>query len=231
MPRIIHLLIVALRYLHPPFYKLRLQSLHQVIVSNLHAGDHVLDVGCGSGALGQTIIHSPKCPPRVKVTGLEKLRRGNELSAVKFYDGQKIPYPDKSFDVVILADVVHHAADPHNLIYECSRVSRRVLIIKDHKVEGFLAQQRISLMDWASNVQYGIPCLYRYNTLKEWKKMIGELGLEIEIEIDSMKIYPSIIDFFFGGRIQFMAVVRTDGTRSQSAEQLRKESILGCAVE
>jgi ubiquinone/menaquinone biosynthesis C-methylase UbiE len=188
-------------------------------VSNLHAGDYILDVGCGSGALGQAIKDSPKCPPRVKVTGLEKVRRGDELTAVNFYDGQKIPYPDKSFDVVILADVLHHAANPHNLINECSRVARRVLIIKDHKVEGFLAKQRISFMDWASNVQYGIPCFYRYNTLKEWKKLIGQLGLEVEVEIDSMKIYPSIMNFFFGGRIHYMAILRADGMRSQSVEQ------------
>jgi ubiquinone/menaquinone biosynthesis C-methylase UbiE len=140
---------------------------------------------------------------------LEKRRRADQLPAVRFYDGQKIPYPDNAFDVVILADVLHHARAPRNLIHECSRVARRVLIIKDHKVDGFLARQRISLMDWASNVQYGIPCLYRYNTLKEWKKWIGQLDLKIEREVDSMKLYPSVMNFFFGGRIQYMAVLRT----------------------
>jgi len=199
---------------------MRLQSLHQEIVPILHPGDRVLDVGCGSGALGRAIIESPKCPPGVEVTGLDKFRRGDEVAVVKFYDGQEIPYPDKSFDVVILADVLHHASDPRNLIYECSRVVRRVLIIKDHKVEGFLAQKRISLMDWASNVQYGIPCLYRYNTLEEWEKLFEQFDLEIEIEIDSMKIYPSIMNFFFGGRIQFMAVLRTNGIISQRAGQM-----------
>jgi SAM-dependent methyltransferase len=220
MSRTIHPLIVALRYLHPPVYKMRLQSLHQEIVPILHPDDHVLDVGCGSGALGRAIMDSPECPPGVEVTGLEKFRRGDEVAAVQFYDGQKIPYPDKSFDVVILADVLHHASDPHHLIYECSRVVKRALIVKDHKVEGFLAQQRIALMDWASNVQYGIPCLYRYNTLKEWENLFGQFDLEIEMEIDSMKIYPSIIDFFFGGRIQFMAVLRNDGAISQRGKQV-----------
>ena len=97
---------------------------------------------------------------------------------------------------------------------------KRALIVKDHKVEGFLAQQRIALMDWASNVQYGIPCLYRYNTLKEWENLFVQFDLEIEMEIDSMKIYPSIIDFFFGGRIQFMAVLRNDGAISQRGKQV-----------
>ena len=219
MSPIIQPLIVALRYLHPPVYKMRLQSLHQEIVPILHAGDQVLDVGCGSGALGKAIIDSPQCPPGVDVTGLEKFRRGNEAAFVEFYDGQRIPYPDKSFDVVILADVLHHASDPHNLICECSRVVKRVLIVKDHKLEGFIAQQRLSFMDWASNVQYGIPCLYRYNTLEEWEKLFGQLDVEVEIELDSMKIYPSIINLFFGGRIQFMAVLRNNGALNKRVEQ------------
>ena len=221
MSRILQPLIVALRYLHPPVYRMRLKSLHQEIVPILHAGDHVLDVGCGAGALGRAIADSAKCPPGVQVTGLEKCRRDDAVAVVKLYDGQKIPYPDKSFDVVILADVLHHASDPRNLVYECSRVVRRALIIKDHKIEGLLARQRISLMDWVSNVQYGIPCLYRYNTLKEWEKLLGQFDLEIEIEINSMKIYPSIMNFFFGGRIQFMAVLRTNGNLNQRVEPVR----------
>ncbi len=218
MSRIAHPLITALRYLHRPIYKMRLQSLQQEILPILRAGDRVLDVGWGSGALGRSISDSPKCPPRVEVIGLEKFRRGGERAIVNFYDGQKIPYPDKSFDVVILADVLHHASDPCNLISECARVVRRVLIIKDHKVEGFLAHQRISLMDWASNVQYGILCFYRYNTLKEWGKLFGRFDLEIETEMDSMKTYPSIINFFFGGRIQFMAVLRANAKKNHKIE-------------
>ena len=34
---------------------------------------------------------------------------------------------------MILADVLHHAQHPHRLINECARVTRRLLVIKDHK--------------------------------------------------------------------------------------------------
>ena len=51
--------------------------------------------------------------------------------------------------------------------------------------------------------------------------MFGQFDLEIENEIDSMKIYPSIMNFFFGGRIQFMAVLRTNGIISQRVEPVR----------
>ena len=159
-------------------------------------------------------MESPFSPPDVKVTGLERVRRDRPLYAIEYYDGQEIPYSKDAFDVVLLIDVVHHEVDPHHLIDECARVARRVLIIKDHAKEGFLAQQRISLMDWASNAPYGIPCLYRYNTVEEWKLWHERHGLLIHHELDSMKLYPGMMDFFFGGRIQYLAVLRSDGVRS-----------------
>ena len=208
------MLISIMKGLHYPIYKLRLKGLLPYITTYLRNGDRVLDVGCGNGALGRAIMESPLCPSRVKVIGLERIKRGSELSPVEFYDGQKIPHPEDSFDVVILADVLHHERDPHHLIDECKRIARRVLIIKDHKIEGVLAKQRISFMDWASNMQYGIPCLYRYNTAKEWTAWYKQHNLVVDQELHSMKIYPSIINHVFGGHLQYLAVLRKGGIKN-----------------
>jgi len=207
------MLISIMKGLHYPIYKLRLKGLLPYITTYLRDGDRVLDVGCGNGALGRAIMESPLCPARVKVIGLERINRGSELSPVEFYDGQKIPHPEDSFDVVLLADVLHHERDPHHLIDECKRIARRLLIIKDHKIDGVLAKQRITFMDWSSNMQYGIPCLYRYNTAKEWTAWHKQHNLVVDQELHSMKIYPSIINHVFGGHLQYLAVLRIGGTK------------------
>ena len=207
------MLISIMKGLHYPIYKLRLKGLLPYITTYLRDGDRVLDVGCGNGALGRAIMESPLCPARVKVIGLERINRGSELSPVEFYDGQKIPHPEDSFDVVLLADVLHHERDPHHLIDECKRIARRLLIIKDHKIDGVLAKQRITFMDWSSNMQYGIPCLYRYNTAKEWTAWYKQHNLVVDQELHSMKIYPSIINHVFGGHLQYLAVLRIGGTK------------------
>jgi len=207
------MLISIMKGLHYPIYKLRLKGLLPYITTYLRDGDRVLDVGCGNGALGRAIMESPLCPARVKVIGLERINRGSELSPVEFYDGQKIPHPEDSFDVVLLADVLHHERDPHHLIDECKRIARRLLIIKDHKIDGVLAKQRITFMDWSSNMQYGIPCLYRYNTAKEWTAWYKQHNLVVDQELHSMKIYPSIINHVFGGPLQYLAVLRKGGTK------------------
>ena len=196
-----------MKAMHRPVYRSRLRVLTARILPHLHPGDRVLDVGCGNGTLGRALMDSPACPKGVQVEGLERVVRGGEPITVHGYDGVTIPFPDGTFDVVIVADVLHHEPNPDRLMSECARVSRRAVIIKDHQVKGLLAQSRISFIDWAANAPYGVPCLYRYNTPKQWKAVPGSLGLEVAEEAVSMKLYPWYLNFFFGGALQYFLVM------------------------
>ena len=193
--------------LHRSVYAARIRGLVEKLAPFLQTGDQVLDVGCGIGALGRAIMDSPLSPQNVTVSGLERVRRGNELIAVDEYDGRTIPHPDNSFDVVILADVLHHEADPNRLLAECMRISRRFIVIKDHKPDGLFGYRRICLLDWAANDPYAVPCLYRYQTLSEWRKMFAEHRLEIDHEWTRLRLYPFPYWLFFTDRLQYMAVV------------------------
>ena len=201
-----------MKRLHGPVYASRLAELVRRITPHLREGDKVLDVGCGYGALGRAIMDSPLCPKGVEVRGLERVKRGGEAIPVDAYDGTAIPHPDRSFDVVMVADVLHHEPDPHRLIGESSRVSKRLLIIKDHQVAGPLAQQRISLMDWAANAPYGVPCLYRYNTPAEWDDWKQKHSLRPQEELRAMKLYSFPYSWFFTPRLQYMGVFRVPGS-------------------
>jgi SAM-dependent methyltransferase len=193
--------------LHRSVYASRIRGLAERVSPVLQTGDHVLDVGCGIGALGRALMDLPSSPPQVRVSGLERVRRGNELIPVEEYDGRKIPHADKSFDVVILADVLHHETDPNQLLAECVRISRRLVIIKDHKPDGLLGHARICLLDWAANDPYSVPCLYRYQTLPQWRSMFAEHRLKVEREWTRLRLYPFPYWMFFTDRLQYMAVL------------------------
>lgn len=206
-----------MKRLHAPVYAARLNELVRQIVPHLRPNDRVLDVGCGGGALGRAILDHPQCPAGATVQGLERVRRGGEAIDVLEYDGLTIPFPDGAFDVVLLADVLHHEPDPHRLLSECKRIARRLLIIKDHKLDGPLAYYRIRLLDWAANAPYGVPCLYRYNTPDEWSRWIEQHQLKREKELRRMRLYPPMYNWFFGGKLQYMAVLGVSEKRGDVA--------------
>jgi SAM-dependent methyltransferase len=201
------LLVSLMRRLHAPIYRFRLRELVKRITPLLRGGERVLDVGCGFGALGRAIMEHPACPAGVEVRGLERVARDQRLVRVDEYDGRTIPYGDESFDVVILADVLHHEADPHRLLEECRRVARRLLIIKDHVRSGPFAQARLALLDWAANAPYGVPCRFQYNRLEEWRRWHAAHGFTLLEEHTSMRLYPPVVNAIFGGRLQYFAVV------------------------
>ena len=203
-----------MKRLHAPVYAARLRELVRQIVPHLREGDRVLDVGCGYGAFGRAILDADGCPPGIDVRGLERVKRGDELIEVDAYDGTAIPYEDEAFDVVILADVLHHEADPARLIADCARISRRLLVIKDHQRRGPLAWPRIALIDWAANAPYGVPCLYRYNTPAEWTASHEQHGFTVETELTSMRLYPPLVNLVFGRRLQYMAFLRVNGDKA-----------------
>ena len=209
----------TLARLHAPVYKRRLQELVRCVAPHLRKNDLVLDVGCGSGALGKAILESPLCPPGVRIKGLERGRRDRGLIEIDSYDGTTIPYADASHDVVILADVLHHEQEPDRLFLETVRVAKRLIIIKDHQRKGPLAQQRISLLDWAANHPYGVHCTFRYNTPTQWAEFHRRHGLILIEERQAMDLYPWGLNLLFGRKLQYLAVL--DTTRAKPETRLQ----------
>jgi SAM-dependent methyltransferase len=198
-----------LRPLHQPVYARRVRELVRLIAPHLRAGDSVLDVGCGSGALGRALLESPLSPEGIRVTGIERVARPGAAIPVETYSGTRFPIVDADRDVVILADVLHHEMDPHSLLAECVRVSRRLVIVKDHQTRGWLAYRRLCVMDWAANRPYGVPCLYRYNRPEEWREWRTRHGLQTLEERHSLALYPPVVNLLFGGSLHYFAVLTT----------------------
>jgi len=96
-----------------------------MLAGHLDRGDSILDVGCGTGYLANQLREMYGVDP----TGVDI--RDARVSPIAFssFDGISIPFPDKSFDHIVLSFVLHHANDPLALARECHRVARRSVIV------------------------------------------------------------------------------------------------------
>lgn len=55
---------------------------------------------------------------------------GPRLVKTTIYDGQKLPFSNKSFDTALLLMVLHHTPNPDVVFSEASRVAKEVVVIE-----------------------------------------------------------------------------------------------------
>jgi ubiquinone/menaquinone biosynthesis C-methylase UbiE len=163
--------------------------------------ESVLDLGCGDGSLARLVMERR---PELTFHGLEIRARPVTAIPVQEYDGFRIPCPDRSYDVVLVADVLHHAEDALQLIREAARVARRAVIIKDHLSDPWLGAPRLSVMDWVGNIGHGVPLLDAYWSRKEWSAAFAEVGLRESERRESLGLYPLPIRWLFEDGLHFM---------------------------
>jgi ArsR family transcriptional regulator len=104
----------------------------------------VADLGAGEGLISQLLARRAKqvwCvdnSPRMVEVGTELARKnGLENVTYKLGDIEKVPLPDKSVDLSILSQALHHASHPQTAIDEAVRILRPggqllVLDLREH---------------------------------------------------------------------------------------------------
>jgi SAM-dependent methyltransferase/glycosyltransferase involved in cell wall biosynthesis len=88
----------------------------------------VLDVGCGTGTTDQFLVDhvGSLCGVDVSEEMLALARRHVTDASYEWYDGEKLPFPDGSFDVAIAVCVLHHVPTSNRakFVSELNRVTR-----------------------------------------------------------------------------------------------------------
>jgi len=164
----------------------RLDKLRDVLGETIRTlglggqGFSLLDVGCGDMRLSESLAGLNQ---NVELTCLDVYPRplaGPDAQRWKKYrrfDGTMLEFPDKSFDVVLFVDVLHHAKaqDQRQLLREAVRVGRRA-IVKDHFQYGAVSNATLRLMDFVGNWGYGVSVPRRYFTQEDFGPLVAEAG-------------------------------------------------------
>jgi len=185
-------------YVHGRRVRVLCDNLSELIPSD----STVLDVGCGDGLLANLILQKR---PDLNLSGLDVLVREHTEIPVYLFDGTTIPLADKSKDVVMFVDVLHHTVDPMILLREAVRVARNTVVIKDHNLDGFLAGPTLKLMDRIGNARYGVALPNNYWSKQRWFDAFSTLGLTVAYWQKELGLYPKPANWFFGRSLHFVA--------------------------
>jgi hypothetical protein len=132
-----------------------------------------LDFGAGDGWFGWSFAQANLAREVVPVDVQE---RAHTFSEVTLYDGQRLPYQARSFDLVSSIDVLHHCPSPEDSLKDALRCADRFFLLKDHTYRGVTGKLALCLLDEIGNRRFGVPSLYRYQKEFEWSSILEAAG-------------------------------------------------------
>jgi len=152
-------------------------------------GDSLLDIGCGNGQFGEAMARAFGADVR----GVDVVNYANSDIPIGIYDGVSLPFEDDSFDVIVMAMMLHHVEHQEELFDEAIRCSRRALIIYEDTY--FSSWQRLAVVwnDFYSNMVYGVIKIYKglegrgvlrmplpftFRSVEEWNELFAKKRLE-----------------------------------------------------
>jgi SAM-dependent methyltransferase len=149
-----------------------------------------LHVGCDDMALAQAIaerrpetawigIDTHEVSPRDQLEALE---------AYRSFNGRTVPFERDSFDVVVITDLLHHTPVEHQsqLLAECARVCRGVVIVKELMEDGPFSRLMLRVLDMTA--ARGWPSSYFTN--KQFSGLARAAGLKELNRTTGMELYP-----------------------------------------
>ena len=94
-----------------------------------HAGDSILDAGCATGEYMQRLSTMGFHCMGVDINSEYVDRAKQKGLDARVMDAKHLGFPDKSFDTILLFEVLEHVEGPEDVIKEAKRVARKNVLI------------------------------------------------------------------------------------------------------
>jgi ubiquinone/menaquinone biosynthesis C-methylase UbiE len=127
------------------FQRCRVQSA----ANRVREGDSILDVGCNSGYFvrfltGAHEYHGIDVNPDL----VQIASRRPAVTSAQVARAESLPFPDASFDLVNISEVLEHVHDPEAVLREAARVSRRSVVGDTPHEAGTWGAHRVESHAW-----------------------------------------------------------------------------------
>jgi len=159
----------------------------------IQKGSKILDLGCGPGIIGETFGDFFQA----KVIGVDIKDNRIYPLPFKIINGKSLPFPENSFDIVLINYVLHHSGDPILLLKEAKRVAKDKIIVYEDLPEGLLSRIICKIHGISFAIFFGNPNKTSFKTElpkeakvkmrtsssfaseKEWEEVFKKIGLNI----------------------------------------------------
>ena len=148
----------------------------------------ILDVGAGEGYVSKLMQDSLKC----RVKGVDVKHYGQKFVDISIIHDNKLPFKNKSFDVVTFNDILHHVnpEGQKKLLLEAKRIAKKIVILED-------AKDIVSyVLDVLTN-RPSMPKALSHKNVWEWTEFGKKIGLEFEYHKVRTPFYYPLKHYIF----------------------------------
>jgi ubiquinone/menaquinone biosynthesis C-methylase UbiE len=151
----------------------RAEKIVQLFESEIPKGSRILDLGGGWGFYAAPLRNRGH-----EHLVLDVVDPGYKKAPVVLYEGQRIPFPDQSFDVTILVTMLHHVPDPKALFKEVHRVTRQKVIVVEDLYHHKLGRYWTVCRDRILNIEF-MEHPHQFRKDAEWRDFFRMSGFEM----------------------------------------------------
>jgi ubiquinone/menaquinone biosynthesis C-methylase UbiE len=129
---------------------------------------------------------------RLSLTAVDTIDSNLSSLPVIIYNGDRLPFGDRSFDATMVAYVLHHCTDIKAVLKEIKRVSARKIIIMEEVYESGIAEKKLHLHDFGNrflSTSMRIPC--NFLKIEQWHALFADLGLHV-VKCTRIYQYPML---------------------------------------
>jgi SAM-dependent methyltransferase len=149
-----------------------------------HAGQKILDLGCGYGAYSLALMKEGRSCVGCDVN-LEYLKSATTSGLPAVAADGTLPFPDKSFDTVLLFEVIEHVPPIEAILKEAFRVARKNVLVTVPNAEDLelLKGNDVTYAHMLSSDHV------HFFTSESLSKVLGGFGASVQVERGD-PIYP-----------------------------------------
>lgn len=188
-------------------YRNRVADIFEKVLKPVAPVGPALDFGSGDGWFAQQF--EDRALART-VKPIEVQDRPNAIRKPQIYDGARLPFADREFDLVYSVDVLHHCPDPVESLRDALRVSGQWFLLKDHTWRRYSSYLFLCALDELGNRKFGIPCLYKHQKGWTWFETIRSAGFELVRLEHPAPCHTGIMRFV--DRFEFVSLWRRVGS-------------------
>lgn len=180
----------------------RTRRLAPVLADLVGPARALLDVGAGDGEVARSV---GEIVGAQRVEGVDVLVQPHGQVPTTSYDGERLPFDDGAFDVVLLSDVLHHAASAERVLLEALRVASRAVVIKDHFAFGPVSRAVLLAMDLSANGFYDIGVAGNYLDPGAWHELVRRASGRVEKLVWPLHVHALPLRLVTRSELQFAA--------------------------